>query len=652
MRLLIAAIVAGLSASHAWAVEQEAVNQALQWIQQQSNANTPSQLQQTFEAHKGSFCGPGAQGCDPLDQTRDLQGLRQDPNGLMQRGIEAYNSPDLQPIRDFQRAPALSSRDQVSVTADQIIRSQTDIADGSSGTSCALRTPILTHTCLSGYQDEVSENRVETLVLENIVPPITTAERMTTSWSCPSGGRRISSFLAYCYYDFQVVRYTGSGLVIAGIAGTYTALLSTPVAPIQITVPEGQPFSMVIHPASTGDYASLLPLMASGSFANGAGSVTFNSGRDVITLPIIYGNAQANERWTGQSAELDESCQAVGTICTEGPSTKMFAATSPADGNSYPFKRDCWAREVTYSCRGQQFTECGRYETDPSCQRVAKTCVEQDGQDCRRYEETWACGGECQTFQRTNLSLYEATILGQSHSGEPVGIALSKIGAMQELYRNLEKEGTCDCRTKETAYRNTQAALAQNPNDSALQEAALQAQREYEMCLADDCADAAVDAAGTVTVFRGTAFACKRNLVGCNECDCKGTCSSFGMCDRTDKQSFISRKDKGLCHHVGDIKQRKLFGLPEVTAKYCCFNSKLARLIHEQGRPQLNWSWGTPEAPDCGAFSLDQTNPHYFGNLDFSRMDLSEYVHDLQLTLPDQQQLQQRVQQGVQNMTR
>ncbi|MDX9823117.1 MAG: conjugal transfer protein TraN, partial [Syntrophales bacterium] len=62
---------------------------------------------------------------------------------------------------------------------------------------------------------------------------------------------------------------------------------------------------------------------------------------------------------------------------------------------------------------------------------------------------------------------------------------------------------------------------------------------------------------------------------------------------------------------------------------YCCFNSKLGRIIHEQGRIQLqqfgaSGDWGGAENPNCWGFT-----PEEFQMLDFSRIDLSEYFGDI-----------------------
>ncbi len=78
------------------------------------------------------------------------------------------------------------------------------------------------------------------------------------------------------------------------------------------------------------------------------------------------------------------------------------------------------------------------------------------------------------------------------------------------------------------------------------------------------------------------------------------------------------------CHVVGRYCSSKFLGWCIVEKETsCCFNSMLARIFHEQGRPQLKTfnGWGTPKSPKCRGFV-----PEEFQNLDFAQMDLSEYI--------------------------
>lgn len=100
-------------------------------------------------------------------------------------------------------------------------------------------------------------------------------------------------------------------------------------------------------------------------------------------------------------------------------------------------------------------------------------------------------------------------------------------------------------------------------------------------------------------------------------------------CDQEDMETGMLR-GSGMCHEVGTYCTAKILGLCIQKAKgHCCFNTKLGRIIQEQGRPQLKsfngLGWGTPQQPYCRGFTPDE-----FQALDFSKMDLSEYYADVE----------------------
>ena len=115
-------------------------------------------------------------------------------------------------------------------------------------------------------------------------------------------------------------------------------------------------------------------------------------------------------------------------------------------------------------------------------------------------------------------------------------------------------------------------------------------------------------------------------------------------CDQADIQTGMQEKAK-QCHYVGDYCYKKyFFGCVQKAKSYCCFNSKMARIIQEQGRPQLttfqpNGDWGAGSTPNCRGFTPDE-----FQALDFSRIDLSEYFADIQKDLTSKiQNSQQKI---------
>ena len=122
-----------------------------------------------------------------------------------------------------------------------------------------------------------------------------------------------------------------------------------------------------------------------------------------------------------------------------------------------------------------------------------------------------------------------------------------------------------------------------------------------------------------------------------------------GQCKQEDLETSMSN-DAGRCHYVGNYCKKKwsLIGCVQQANVYCCFNSKLARIIQEQGRPQLstfNPLWATYYDNEISANCRGFT-PGEFQMLDFSKMNLSEYFNEITTTA--QSSLQQTINSNIQ----
>ncbi len=103
----------------------------------------------------------------------------------------------------------------------------------------------------------------------------------------------------------------------------------------------------------------------------------------------------------------------------------------------------------------------------------------------------------------------------------------------------------------------------------------------------------------------------------------------FG-CDQQDYETALLA-GSGFCHEIGSYCTARipLIGCIQKARAHCCFNSKLGRIIHQQGRAQLiafdtDGGWGEPETPECRGFT-----PAEFQALNFADIDLSEYYDEL-----------------------
>jgi len=144
--------------------------------------------------------------------------------------------------------------------------------------------------------------------------------------------------------------------------------------------------------------------------------------------------------------------------------------------------------------------------------------------------------------------------------------------------------------------------------------------------------DSHVDSAGTcqgeVLLFNGKPKTCRHTSPATNffSC-CNSSQPDLERCS-PEENDLIQKRAGGVCHLVGTFckSRSKILGCLQKAETFCCFPSKLARIIHEQGRSQLRSFteknlWGQPKTPECGGFSVTD-----FQALDFSKINLEEYL--------------------------
>jgi hypothetical protein len=131
-----------------------------------------------------------------------------------------------------------------------------------------------------------------------------------------------------------------------------------------------------------------------------------------------------------------------------------------------------------------------------------------------------------------------------------------------------------------------------------------------------------------VQVFKGRSYSCTRwCLLFKDCCDCGGWGVNLGLtdCDENSKQVAKLRRE-GKCVQTGTYcAERTVLGVcVRRKTVFCCFANKFAKLLQEQGKPQLGQGFGSPECPDCRGFTAEE-----LGRIDFSKLDLTEIVKDV-----------------------
>lgn len=162
---------------------------------------------------------------------------------------------------------------------------------------------------------------------------------------------------------------------------------------------------------------------------------------------------------------------------------------------------------------------------------------------------------------------------------------------------------------------------------------------------------------GQILIFNGKDNRCKSwdrfgGLSGGGCCDKDKVFLGLVGCSESDRQLAQQNRDR-KCVEIGEYcsKKKKFIGCIQRKKTFCCFNSKLARIFHEQGRPQIGMGWGWAEAPQCRGYT-----PEEFQKLDFSEIDLSEFIADVvnQVDIgsisADSLKIKDKIQNNVNNM--
>ncbi|EBA4458903.1 type-F conjugative transfer system mating-pair stabilization protein TraN [Salmonella enterica] len=344
----------------------------------------------------------------------------------------------------------------------------------------------------------------------------------------------------------------------------------------------------------------------SGTSCSGNGSCTgtldnvifnqFVGGSSRFTLTLVM---QVKSREWVPRVEWSESCPfsksegaMTGSQCVEPGETR----TVIVEGKTYSIHQDCWKWQDTYLTQTETEGTCGEYMQDSACTVTRSQCADTVDGFCVSQQVTYSCerkktgngqicGGE---FFCTDGSCAQ----GQTGTSNMFGQAVSALAAV--------------------AAAGEDVAELNGEN---------------------------------VRAFTGEAKSCKKMAAGFNNC-CKdsgwGQDVGLSSCS-SDEKALGKAKEKKLTVYVGEYCSKKVLGVClEKKRGYCQFDSKLARIVQEQGRrDQLGVGFGSGKSPDCRGITVDELQ-----RLDFGVMNFSDFYSDLDAgsEIPEDQALLKKAQ--------
>jgi len=273
---------------------------------------------------------------------------------------------------------------------------------------------------------------------------------------------------------------------------------------------------------------------------------------------------------------MNQSCALVNEQCTTASCTRSYLCVDAS----------------------QLIDGCAPYRSRPSCALQGSNCLLSNASgQCFSRQESYVC--TTQTLQERCAEEGIETICPESLEG----------------IRCLDPN---EC-AETTSIPNTDLPLA------ASQMGALAA-------VEDD------HAGDPVIIFTGNREFCRKTIASGITRDCCALETLLLGCNSAEETLQVHR-NAGQCVEVGTTCSRRVdLGFTTVCAErstgFCCFSSKLTRIIQEQGRGQLGIGWGTPQTPDCRGLTVEELQ-----RINFELIDFSEYYADIMANPPDPDQL-------------
>jgi hypothetical protein len=360
-----------------------------------------------------------------------------------------------------------------------------------------------------------------------------------------------------------------------------------------------------------------------------------------------------------QALAADATCTLQSEVCIEGAGTRTI--------NGQSIYQSCWKKRRTYSC--SNITQGAGCHPPAGAQYLSQTCLWADAAGiCRLIEKTsrymasisgpggtWAYEPACPAIGDTACAQSGAGCLEGAQTRIVGGIAVTaacwKESVTFQCTRASGQGSDCQagagctkkeercldaaCKTVEHVYSCKSSESAPGGGTSCAAQICmggqcygLQDQTSTDLPAAF-ASLAVMEAAGEdqargVSLFKGDGLRCKKAVLGFRNC-CKdsgwGLDLGLAQCDEQE-QLLIQRQQAKACHYVGTwCSKDSLFGCIEKSMRYCCFEGVLGRIVQQAGHVQLGKSWGTPQAPDCSGFTVEQ-----FQQLDLSKVDFSEFT--------------------------
>jgi hypothetical protein len=278
-------------------------------------------------------------------------------------------------------------------------------------------------------------------------------------------------------------------------------------------------------------------------------------------------------------AEYDPlRCTAGETTCTSGPTV--------VDIGGVLVPLDCAVQETAHQCASNTYSsDCDVFEADASCSLLSSECYDlhPDG-ICGAYENTFRCGS--------------ATSQDFDASCEAVNVCVG------ETCQSIPNEQNTDIGDALLGVEILNTLVQDNAHNFY-----------YEDIINDPDALAA-----GLQYFAARRRSCRIGILGTLNCcrDSGWALGTIAECNEDEVELFAAQEAGTAVYQSTYCSEHLVLFCAQRSRRYCIFNSKIARIISEQGQEQI-----------YGFFACRSLTQEELEQIDFSQIDFADAFGDL-----------------------
>ena len=306
----------------------------------------------------------------------------------------------------------------------------------------------------------------------------------------------------------------------------------------------------------------------------GGGGLDENLNRHIykVNMTVTRYRKEAKVTWKDTCQNINKNaCVKTKEQCVEPGGTRNIGGVNVT--------QECWKYDIAYTCGYKKHDNCD--DIARRCNFVSQKCIEEAHGYCYAYERTYQCSEAVEGAKELVC-------------GNPNSIQFTQV---------IEQGSQAD-------FLNAVAALAG----------------------ANEMGESLKKAQSEISMLKGQGNDCGEGAMGVYDC-CDGGGNFLHGCSDQEKALQKARQKK-IATFTGRYCGKKVLGVCVAHRQgWCVFDSKLARILQEQGRAkQLGIGFGSGEHPNCTGMTPEQLQ-----KLDFRKIDFSEFFEDIKtkVTLPN-----------------